>query len=703
MPKIKRKYYVYSKSIADASINLIESIPDLSSSITNTSLVSNTNNDILYNERDKFVNTNHLNKKLDEELTHVHSDNYELINNDEEVFDDENNNVNDMNSYNNDDDALNPNFLNNLERCENDDISITSNLQGWAIRNRITHVALNELMACIKSKYPELPRDARTLLGTMKKVHLDKVEPGYYYHFGISHCVEKLVLQYPFQNLQTIEIIINIDGLPLSKSSGSQVYPILCSLVNNYNNVGIIGIYHGYKKPANANKFLQSFIKEAQDLITQGVTINGIVYPFKIKAFICDVPALSFIKYTKGHSGYYSCTKCEAKGEYHFNKVCFPYLEILNVRTDTKFRLKSQPDHHTGTSILEQIPNIDMIYDFPSDPMHLLFLGEVKKIVVSLWYHGKPRAKLSSQQLSVISTLLEEQRYNIPCDFNRKSRSLLESKRWKATEYRTFLLYTGPVVLKSVLSHDKYLNFITLHAAVTILSSSKHIELYLDYAKLLLQYYVETFISLYGKENVSHNTHHLLHLCDDVKKFGPLQEFSAFPFENYMQSILKMIRKHDKPLEQIVCRISEQNNYINPNVNITSAQMVQCNKPQLLNPHFNGPLVNCHNYNQFNKIVFKKFVLTIKEPDNCCCLLDGSIIVIQNFATNNENTIVIGNKYKTLKDFYTKPCQSSKFDIYEVCNLGNLQIWNLDQIANKCVRLKYKNRYVIFPLVHAQS
>lgn len=128
-----------------------------------------------------------------------------------------------------------------------------------------------------------------------------------------------------------------------------------------------------------------------------------------------------------------------------------------------------------------------MVSDFPSDPMHLLFLGEVKKIVL-LRCHGKSlsRAKLSSQQQSIISTFLEKQRYNIPCEFNRKPRSILESKRWKATEYRTFLLYTGPMVLKSVLSRDKYLNFLTLHIAATILSNSKYIELYLDYATLLL-------------------------------------------------------------------------------------------------------------------------------------------------------------------------------------------------------------------------
>jgi len=42
-------------------------------------------------------------------------------------------------------------------------------------------------------------------------------------------------------------------------------------------------------------------------------------------------------------------------------------------------------------------------------------------------------------------------------------------------------------------------------------------------------------------------------------------------------------------------------------------------------------------------------------------------------------------------------------NIYEVCDFGNLQIWDLDQIANKCVRLKYKNRYVIFPLISTHN
>lgn len=48
------------------------------------------------------------------------------------------------------------------------------------------------------------------------------------------------------------------------------------------------------------------------------------------------------------------------------------------------------------------------------------------------------------------SNKLEIQKNNIPCEINRKSRSLFEYKRWKATEFRTFLLYTDSMVLKAI-------------------------------------------------------------------------------------------------------------------------------------------------------------------------------------------------------------------------------------------------------------
>ncbi|KAL0147026.1 hypothetical protein M9458_057550, partial [Cirrhinus mrigala] len=43
--------------------------------------------------------------------------------------------------------------------------------------------------------------------------------------------------------------------------------------------------------------------------------------------------------------------------------------------------------------------------------------------------------------------------------------SLAFPDRWKATEFRQFLLYTGPVVLCSVLRESSYHHFLTLTVA----------------------------------------------------------------------------------------------------------------------------------------------------------------------------------------------------------------------------------------------
>lgn len=44
-------------------------------------------------------------------------------------------------------------------------------------------------------------------------------------------------------------------------------------------------------------------------------------------------------------------------------------------------------------------------------------------------------------------------------EFNRKLRPFDEFTHWKATEFRTFLLYTGPVALKHILKTEMYENF----------------------------------------------------------------------------------------------------------------------------------------------------------------------------------------------------------------------------------------------------
>lgn len=84
----------------------------------------------------------------------------------------------------------------------------------------------------------------------------------------------------------------------------------------------------------------------------------------------------------------------------------------------------------------------------------------------------------------------------------------------------------------------------------------------LKYAEELLKHFVGAFGIIYGDQFIYHNVHVLLHLADDVRKFGPLDGFCAFKFENHMKYLKSILRKQEKPL-QLLVKIHEEKNKLN--------------------------------------------------------------------------------------------------------------------------------------------
>lgn len=58
-----------------------------------------------------------------------------------------------------------------------------------------------------------------------------------------------------------------------------------------------------------------------------------------------------------------------------------------------------------------------------------------------------------------------------------------------------------------------------------------------------MEYFVQTFETTYGKEFMSHNVHTVLHIVEDVIKYGHLDKFSGFKFENFMTTVKSKLRK----------------------------------------------------------------------------------------------------------------------------------------------------------------
>ena len=62
----------------------------------------------------------------------------------------------------------------------------------------------------------------------------------------------------------------------------------------------------------------------------------------------------------------------------------------------------------------------------------------------------------------------------MPSEFARQPRSLMEMDRWKATEFRQCILYTGPLMLKGVVTEEVHNHFLRLSVTPAILLISKN-------------------------------------------------------------------------------------------------------------------------------------------------------------------------------------------------------------------------------------
>ncbi len=312
---------------------------------------------------------------------------------------------------------------------------VTSELPVWATECHISHSALSRLLAIFRKVIPSLPKDPRTLLRTRNFIKPQEIAGGCFCYFEIKNGIIDNISSV---NSNTITLQINIDGLPLFKSSKTELWLILgmiekfCDRMQINRHPFIIGVYCGNKKPSDLDQYLNDFVTEAVELQTNGIILDGRHYNVKISSFVCDMPARIYSKATKGHGGYHGCDRCEQNGEYH-GRVTFPETNAV-MRTYESFRNQSDKEHQIGTSSLCRL-ELNMISQFPLDYMHLVCLGVIRKLVF-IWIKGPLKTRLGPADVLRLGDNLVTIRKLVPTEFMRKPRSISEFQHWKATEFR---------------------------------------------------------------------------------------------------------------------------------------------------------------------------------------------------------------------------------------------------------------------------
>ena len=580
---------------------------------------------------------------------------------------------------------------------DDDDVpSLADQLSRWIMDFNVPHVAINPLLRILKPHCPSLPNDVRTLLHTPRHIAVKACGNGEYVHFGLENGIKRALRSCDVADNQEIHLQINVDGLPLFKSSSSQFWPILCLVKQpELTDPFVVGLFGGNAKPPV--NFLQDFISELQLLKRKGLTVGVSRVHIKLLNFVCDAPARAFVKCTKLHSGYSSCEKCDQRGEWAGKVIFTPTAGCL--RTDEQFRSKADDGHHLHniTSPLTAL-DVGMVSQFPLDPMHLVYLGVMRRLLMT-WLRGPLSVRLGTHSSSEISRFLLVLSPHIPTDFCRRPRSLLDIDRWKATEFRLFLLYCGPVVLKAILKEPLYKHFLLLFVACRILSSQQLNLQFNNYAGSLLESFVQGVVELYGKTAVVYNIHGLLHLAADAERFGSLENFSAFPFENKLKAVKRLVRKPHLALQQVARRLAELERC---DVSIPNSVVKQY---KVKNEHNEGPVPEAiANAKQFRRLSVNGVQLSLGQRNSCVQLHDNSIAVIKNILKVANKVLIVYSKFNRVEEFFTYPLASSCLGIFTVSNLARSSSWtDAESITRKCVLLPAgidQPDFVTLPLLH---
>ena len=603
------------------------------------------------------------------------------------------------------------NFENHIVSSEESDVlsdvdsfetGIGTKLADWATSFNITHTSLSSLLSILNKYHPELPLDPRTLLRTPKTYLIRNLDTGgEMCYFGINKGIQRLAdngILSCLQQTDVIQLQFNIDGLPLFKSSNMQLWPILCLVKLKYvHKPFVVAAFCGTKKPGDLNDFCADFVNELKELQQNGIDLNGNLHTVAIHSFVCDAPARAFLKNIKLHSGYSSCERCTQEGEW-FGRVVF--LESnCPLHTSESFVEMVDDNHHLGSTPLITL-SMDCISDFVLDYMHLLCLGVTRKML-KCWLSGPLTVRVAARTGQEISTKLLGLSAFIPKEFVRKQRSLQEIDRWKATEFRLFLLYTGIVVLKGYLKDELYNNFVLLFVASSILLKPDRAsdELY-EYADTLLKLFVKDLQALYGQTMCVYNVHGLTHLSSDAKKFGSLDSVSAFPFENELKSLKRLIRKPQNPLSQLCRRLFEIEKF-------SKKAEETANIPITRRQHFDGPLnIECVNVLQFKELKLEKFFLSVVDGNNCIFSTTHGPCLIKNIVRIEGVVHLIVEIFEVVNDFFNYPMPSSKIHVYNVSKPSrNLALIPITDILHKCVCLPYTNSaiasFILIPLLHS--
>ena len=373
-----------------------------------------------------------------------------------------------------------------------------------------------------------------------------------------------------------IILVLNSDGVSLSKSGKQEVWSILCtiseippSLRSSF--MILCGVFVSKKKP-KMNTFLKPFVDSMKRIHDDG----GVKWShpqtkeFHTSQVLCpmlsaDAPAKAYMLHVKPFSHRFGCNVCEQKSkkvpltpaEIELNRLLparkrkkpvrrFLFeAEPARLRDGDRMnlqgrlaqvRMKSRKGV-VGDTALCILPFFNRALCICAEYLHVICLGAVKYFshlmfcVRGPWYIGDKVEEIDEFLVSI----------QVPDFIKRLPRGMSDLKFFIGSEVRAYLLYYSLPALQGHLPPQYLEHWMLLVGAIFILLQEYISEDDLKTADLMLRLFVRDVGLLYGDKYYTYNIHNLLHLALLVERWGNLFGTSAFDFEKFNGFIVKHV------------------------------------------------------------------------------------------------------------------------------------------------------------------
>lgn len=121
--------------------------------------------------------------------------------------------------------------------------------------------------------------------------------------------------------------------------------------------------------------------------------------------------------------------------------------------------------------------------------------------------------------------------------------------------------------------------------------------------------------------------------------------------------------------------------------------------------HTDGPVPECFSQqaHQFKVLAIDDVVVKLNERDSCV-RIDNKLVLVQNIVEDKGAVYLVGNEYKQVEHFFKYPIDSKELGIYVASNLStNVKCFMTGKKLQKYVRLPFRNKFVVVPLLHQEK